>query len=163
MSSASSLLHGVTEARGSYNRHAATQAAGGALALPLLEKAVQALTLGGGDGPIVIADYGSSQGRNSLAPMRTAVAAFRRRAPQPRPICVVHVDVAENDFSTPFDVLDTTPDSEVRDADGSVIPGLYAAGRTTAGIAVRGYVSGISLGDGSFFGRRAGQAAASRA
>ena len=58
--------------------------------------------------------------------------------------------------------LDTTPDSEVRGPDGTVVPGLYAAGRTTCGIAVRGYVSGISLGDGSFFGRRAGRAAASR-
>ena len=42
------------------------------------------------------------------------------------------------------------------DATESAIPGLYAAGRTTAGIAAGGYVSGISLGDGSFFGRRAG-------
>ena len=58
--------------------------------------------------------------------------------------------------------LDTTADSEVRDEQGAVIPGLYAAGRTTAGIAVHGYVSGISLGDGSFFGRRAGAAAAAR-
>ena len=37
--------------------------------------------------------------------------------------------------------LDTTPD-------GTVVPGLFAAGRTTAGIARGGYVSGISLGDG---------------
>jgi 3-oxo-5alpha-steroid 4-dehydrogenase len=43
---------------------------------------------------------------------------------------------------------------------GAVVPGLYAAGRTTAGIAAHGYVSGISLGDGTFFGRRAGRAAA---
>ena len=121
MSRASTLLHGVTEPRGSYNRHATTQAAGGALALPLLEKAVQALALDGGGSPIVIADYGSSQGRNSLAPMRTAIAAFRERAPQPRPICVVHVDVAENDFSTLFDVLDTAPDSYISD-DPDVFP-----------------------------------------
>jgi 3-oxo-5alpha-steroid 4-dehydrogenase len=40
------------------------------------------------------------------------------------------------------------------------VRGLYAAGRTTAGIASAGYVSGISLGDGSFFGRRAGRSAA---
>jgi SAM dependent carboxyl methyltransferase len=127
MSSASTLLHGVTEAHGSYNRHAATQAAAGALALPLLEKAAQALTLDGGDRPIVIADYGSSQGRNSLAPIRTAIAAFRERAPQPRPICVVHVDVAENDFSTLFDLLDTAPDSYISD-DPDVFPS--AVGRS---------------------------------
>ena len=49
----------------------------------------------------------------------------------------------------------------VLDEDGRSITGLYAAGRTTAGIAARGYVSGISLADGMFFGRRAGRAAAS--
>jgi 3-oxo-5alpha-steroid 4-dehydrogenase len=49
--------------------------------------------------------------------------------------------------------------SEARDGDGFV-PGLFAAGRTTAGIAAHGYVSGISLGDGTFFGRRAGRSAA---
>jgi 3-oxo-5alpha-steroid 4-dehydrogenase len=46
--------------------------------------------------------------------------------------------------------------------EGVVAPGLFAAGRTTAGIAVGGYVSGISLGDGTYFGRRAGRAAAAR-
>lgn len=46
-------------------------------------------------------------------------------------------------------------------SDGIALPGLFAAGRTTAGIAVGGYVSGISLGDGTYFGRRAGRAAAS--
>jgi 3-oxo-5alpha-steroid 4-dehydrogenase len=45
--------------------------------------------------------------------------------------------------------------------DGSPIAGLYAAGRATSALAVSGYCSGISLGDCSFFGRRAGQSAAS--
>lgn len=48
------------------------------------------------------------------------------------------------------------------DTSGSPIPGLFAAGRTSKGIAGAGYVSGISLGDGTFFGRRAGAAAAGR-
>jgi 3-oxo-5alpha-steroid 4-dehydrogenase len=48
----------------------------------------------------------------------------------------------------------------VLDPDGVPIPGLFAAGRTTLGIAAAGYVSGISLGDATFFGRRAGSAAA---
>lgn len=58
--------------------------------------------------------------------------------------------------------LRTTVDSEVLRPDGSVIPGLYAAGRTSAGLAAPGYSSGISLGDGSYFGRRAGRHAARR-
>ena len=56
--------------------------------------------------------------------------------------------------------LHTTPDGEVLTADGDVVPGLFAAGRTAAGIAAPGYSSGISLGDGTFFGRRAGRRAA---
>jgi succinate dehydrogenase/fumarate reductase flavoprotein subunit len=43
--------------------------------------------------------------------------------------------------------------------DGDAIPGLYAAGRTTSGIAAFGYSSGISLADGTFFGRVAARAA----
>jgi 3-oxo-5alpha-steroid 4-dehydrogenase len=45
-------------------------------------------------------------------------------------------------------------------ASGEPIPGLYAAGRTTSGIAKQGYSSGMSLGDSSFFGRAAGRHAA---
>ena len=45
-------------------------------------------------------------------------------------------------------------------ANGGAVPGLYAAGRTTSGIAKQGYSSGMSLGDGSFYGRRAGRTAA---
>jgi 3-oxo-5alpha-steroid 4-dehydrogenase len=56
--------------------------------------------------------------------------------------------------------LQTSLDGEVLHVSGDPIPGLYAAGRTTAGLAAWGYASGISLGDGSFYGRRAGRAAA---
>jgi 3-oxo-5alpha-steroid 4-dehydrogenase len=56
--------------------------------------------------------------------------------------------------------LATDVDGAVLDERGAPLPGLFAAGRTTAGIAARGYVSGISLGDGTFFGRRAGLSAA---
>lgn len=56
--------------------------------------------------------------------------------------------------------LHTTVDGAVLDVSGADIPGLFAAGRATAGIHGEGYVSGTSLGDGTFFGRRAGRAAA---
>jgi 3-oxo-5alpha-steroid 4-dehydrogenase len=57
--------------------------------------------------------------------------------------------------------LVTTVDGEVIGPGGEPIPGLYAAGRATSGIPSWGYASGTSLGDGTFFGRRAGRAAAS--
>lgn len=58
--------------------------------------------------------------------------------------------------------LATDVDGEVLRADGSVIPGLYAAGACASNIAQdgKGYASGTQLGEGSFFGRRAGTHAA---
>jgi 3-oxo-5alpha-steroid 4-dehydrogenase len=41
--------------------------------------------------------------------------------------------------------------------DGLTIPGLYAAGRTAAGICSNSYVSGLSLADCVYSGRRAGR------
>jgi 3-oxo-5alpha-steroid 4-dehydrogenase len=55
--------------------------------------------------------------------------------------------------------LRTDVDGRVLDAQGTAIDGLLSAGRASSGLAVYGYCSGISLGDGSFFGRRAGLAA----
>ncbi len=44
--------------------------------------------------------------------------------------------------------------------DGTTITGLYAAGRTAVGICSNSYVSGLSLADCVFSGRRAGAHAA---
>jgi hypothetical protein len=97
--------HGVMEGSGSYNLHAKVPAGGGSLALPYLEEAARSCTLSPGNDPIVIVDYGSSQGKNSLAPMRAAIGSLRSRVGSKRPITVVHVDQHANDFNTLFDVL----------------------------------------------------------
>lgn len=58
--------------------------------------------------------------------------------------------------------LDTKPSGEVLTVDGTVVPGLFAAGRASAGLTRSGshYASGMSIGGGSFFGRMAGRTAA---
>lgn len=55
--------------------------------------------------------------------------------------------------------LATKPTGEVLNADGDVIPGVFAAGRTACGLPRwgEGYSSGMSLGDSTFFGRKAGR------
>lgn len=59
-----------------------------------------------------------------------------------------------------FGGLHTSVNGEVMDSWGDVIPGLYAAGRTTSGLPTSPYIaSGISVGDCTFFGRLAGRAA----
>ncbi|HEY6386635.1 MAG TPA: hypothetical protein VIX91_13235, partial [Candidatus Acidoferrum sp.] len=98
------------EGGGYYNRHAKIPAGGGTQALPYLERAARNITLDGGKQPIVVADYGSSQGKNSLAPMRAAMGALRARLGPDRPICVAHIDQAANDFNTLFEVLHSDPE-----------------------------------------------------
>ena len=58
--------------------------------------------------------------------------------------------------------LTVSIDGEVLRRDGTAIPGLYAAGACASNIAQdgKGYASGTQLGEGSFFGRRAGTHAA---
>ena len=60
--------------------------------------------------------------------------------------------------------LDTLPSGEVVREDRTVIPGLYAAGRTACGVVRRaeGYSSGMSVGDATYSGRLAGKSAAAR-
>ena len=72
------LNHSAMEGGGFYNENSALQASGISLLQPLWETACQSV---GCDGELlVIVDYASSQGRNSMRPIRAAIAALRRRA-----------------------------------------------------------------------------------
>jgi SAM dependent carboxyl methyltransferase len=102
------------EGKGAYNRSSRVQAAGLLPAVALLEEAARAVPLAAAPEAIVIADYGASEGHNSLLPMGTAIAALRRRVGQERAICVVHTDLPANDFTALFQVLATDPDSYLR-------------------------------------------------
>jgi hypothetical protein len=117
----------VMEGGGSYNQNAKIPAGGGRLAVPLLEEAARKIPLAERYGPVFIADYGSSQGKNSLAPMRAAIRELRARVGPEHPICVVHVDQAANDFSTLFAVVQRDPDRYCAD-DPQVFP--FAIGRS---------------------------------
>lgn len=70
----------------------------------------------------------------------------------------------QNSFFSFFTLggLRTSTDGEVLDHAGAAIPGLFAAGRCTSGLPAwgHGYSSGLSLADGTFFGRQAGRKAA---
>jgi long-chain acyl-CoA synthetase len=121
MSKQVTAAYAVMEGGGSYNAHAKSQATGGILGLPFLEQAVREIAIPEGNDPIAIADYGSSQGKNSLLPMRTAIRALRARVGLDRPITVTHIDQPENDFNTLFDVLHRDPDRYALD-DPNVFP-----------------------------------------
>ncbi len=61
--------------------------------------------------------------------------------------------------------LDVLPTGEVVNPDREPIPGLFAAGRTVAGIprTSKGYASGMSVADVTYFGRLAGKQVARQA
>jgi hypothetical protein len=102
------------EGRGAYNKYAKLPAGGAALALPLWEDAVRRVEIEAGHQPVVLVDYGSSQGKNSLIPMQIAISRLRQRLEAGRPIWVFHVDQPSNDFNALFDVLDADPERYTR-------------------------------------------------
>lgn len=109
---------GLMRGGGFYNRHGWSQAAGISAALPALERAAAAVPI---EAPLIVADYGSSQGRNSLRPMQIAIETLRARAPK-LPITVIHTDQPGNDFSSLFALLNDSPDSYLK-----MHPETYAA------------------------------------
>jgi hypothetical protein len=98
---AHAVANKAMEGSGFYNRNSDLQAAGIELALPLFEEAARTVQADEkSETPLVIADYGSSQGRNSMRPMRLAIDTFRSRFGSDRPIEVVHTDLPSNDFAS---------------------------------------------------------------
>jgi hypothetical protein len=102
------------EGQGRYNRSSQVQAAGLSPAVPMLVRAAREVSLPGGRLPIVIGDYGSSQGHNSLAPVGAAIDVLRERAGPERAISVLHVDLPENDFTALFETLRDDPQSYLK-------------------------------------------------
>jgi SAM dependent carboxyl methyltransferase len=107
------ISQSVMEGAGAYNRHAKHQTAAASVAGQFLERTVSNMVLDLGAEPIVIADYGSSQAKNSQAPMRAAIRSLRSRLMAARPIFVYHVDQPSNDFNSLFEVL-AAPESYAR-------------------------------------------------
>ena len=99
------------EGHGVYNRSSRVQAAGLSPALPLLERAARTVALPAEPQPVVIVDYGSSEGHNSLGPLALAISVLRERLGRERAISVVHTDLADNDFTALFRTLATDPNS----------------------------------------------------
>ena len=93
------------EGHGVYNRSSRVQAAGLAPAVPLLEQAARTVPLAAAAQPVVIADHGSSEGRNSLVPLAVAISMLRERVGPERAISVVHTDTPDNDFTALFQTL----------------------------------------------------------
>ncbi len=106
-------------------------------------------------------NHHATQGKD---PMWHKVAQFLKPLTEPPFAALNFSGDAVRGTSFTLGGLSTLPTGQVLTPDGSIIEGLYAAGRTACGIPRwgEGYSSGMSLGDSSFFGRQAGRHAATR-
>jgi salicylate 1-O-methyltransferase len=94
-----------------YTRSSPVPAAGLLPAAALFENAATHVELPPSPQPIWLADYGAAAGHNSLRPTSAAIDLLRKRVEHERPICVVHTDIAENDFTALFQTLSRDPDT----------------------------------------------------
>lgn len=106
-------MTGATEGMvggGYYDAHSSFQAKVAASGAALLQQAVAALTMPA-DGEVTIADYGCSEGRNSMATVITALGLLAARGA--KGFGVVHNDLPTNDWNTLSRNL-SGPDSYLR-------------------------------------------------
>lgn len=115
----------VMSGHGFYNKHSVIQAAAAEFGVQALRQAAAAVPLPAPPQPLIVADYGCSQGQNSMRPMGEAVAALRARTDDP--VTVVHTDLPGNDFSAVFEAVANDPASYVT-VDGNAY--ALAAGRS---------------------------------
>jgi hypothetical protein len=101
----------VMKGHGFYNEHSHPQQKADSLGVPLLERAVEEMTVPQGAEPAAVADFGAAQGRNSLGPMRLAVEKLRQHTRVSTPILVIHTDLPQNDFGSLFALVEASPES----------------------------------------------------
>jgi len=82
---------------GFYDHHSAPQWAAIETVLPWLEDAITTLALAVEPPPIGIADFGCSEGRNSVRVMQRLIPAVRAQTRQP--ILTIHSDLPSNDYT----------------------------------------------------------------
>jgi hypothetical protein len=111
------------EGGGAYNRSSRVQAAGLAPAIALFEEAAALVPLARERQALSIADYGCSEGHNSMAPISAAIRTFRERIGSARAIMVFHTDLPENDFGALFQTLLIDPDSYLL-TDSAIFPSV---------------------------------------
>lgn len=122
---------GTMAGHGFYAEHSQPQHAAATKGLDVLRFAAESVPLPdreGGDGtPIVLADLGAAEGRNSKVPMGVALDALRARTDDQ--VMVVHTDLPGNDWGTFFEVLaGDDPRGAVEEPAGHAFS--FAAGRS---------------------------------
>lgn len=99
----------IMQGRGYYNQHSELQARSAEEADGMLERALAAVMIPGG--PPTIADFGSSQGHNSMRQIALMLDRLTERIGHERDVRVVHTDLPHCDYTSLFVTLETSLDS----------------------------------------------------
>jgi hypothetical protein len=99
----------IMQGRGYYNRHSEMQARSAEGADGVLERALAAVAIPAG--LPTIADFGSSQGHNSMRQIALMLDRLTERIGRERDISVVHTDLPHCDYTSLFVTLEASPDS----------------------------------------------------
>lgn len=107
-----------------YNRNSSFQQTTMQAVIGWGEQAISGMTLPGDSRPITVADYGCSEGKNSIVAAGHIVAAFRRRDPE-RAITVVHADLPSNNFNQLFLNLNSPRTANYYQIRGKPLTGIF--------------------------------------
>ena len=103
------------EGGGFYNRHSSLQEAAIVKALPIWRDLIGSARID--DTLVTIADYGSSQGRNSMLPIGLAIAMIKETKGPAVAFNVIHTDLPGNDFTSLFQSIAEDDGSYLRKGD----------------------------------------------
>ena len=101
------------QGNGFYNKNSELQKAGIDQFIPTWRDLVETIKFSTNDA--VIADYASSQGKNSLSPINIAIRSILSRNPKINSISVIHTDLPSNDFSSLFETIEENNNSYLSD------------------------------------------------
>ncbi len=106
---------------GYYDDHSEYQRSVAATGAALIEECVAAIPMPPTGRAVVVVDYGASTGANSLASVRAAVEAVRRRNTD-QPVAAIHNDLPTNDWNQLFANLASRPESYLHLDGPAVLP-----------------------------------------
>lgn len=109
---------------GFYDQHSEAQSLALAAVGDWLRQAVADLSLPAAPAPIVVADFGCSEGQNSIQEIGLVVQELRQRTSQP--ICGIHSDLPGNNFNRLFANLHDATRSNYLQDHGQLRPNTFA-------------------------------------
>jgi len=100
----SSAIKGMA---GCYNLNSRQQMRAVELSLPFIQQAIDVLDLSNVSAtqPLIIADFGSSHGLNSMYAMKAIIEYIEKSKKEKRSFLIVHNDLSTNDWTILFDLL----------------------------------------------------------